>query len=260
MTAIRYPGATFIGPTVNRTDGAMSTVYGIALHIQQGTEAGSEAWFNNPAAQASSHLLNPKTGPLRQMVDFDDKAWAEVAGNAHWISIENEGYPGDSLTPSQVQNIADFYRWAHAEFGIPYQSTDDPNGRGLGWHGMGGAAWGGHYDCPGEPIKAQRAQIIALAQGGTSPAPQPAPKPVVLVPYPGHLLSFNPNVFSRDVQTFQTRMLDRGWTSIGSADGKFGPKTLAVVKAFQKEKGLVQDGIVGEKTWTAAFRTDNVTP
>ena len=35
------------------------------------------------------------------------------------------------------------------------------------------------------------------------------------------------------------------------ADGSFGPATLKAVKAFQKQKGLVVDGSVGEKTWAA---------
>src|ERR1051325_10169465 len=34
-----------------------------------------------------------------------------------------------------------------------------------------------------------------------------------------------------------------------SVDGVFGPATKARVKAFQASKNLVQDGIVGEKTW-----------
>jgi peptidoglycan hydrolase-like protein with peptidoglycan-binding domain len=39
------------------------------------------------------------------------------------------------------------------------------------------------------------------------------------------------------------------------ADGVFGPKTLAAVKAFQKSHGLKVDGLVGPKT-TAALREE----
>jgi len=56
-------------------------------------------------------------------------------------------------------------------YGVPAQITDDPNGYGLGWHGMGGAAWGNHPDCPGEPIKAQRQQILDRAIAINAGAP-----------------------------------------------------------------------------------------
>jgi hypothetical protein len=38
------------------------------------------------------------------------------------------------------------------------------------------------------------------------------------------------------------------------ADGSFGPKTEATLRQFQRHQGLVPDGIVGPKTWTALDR------
>ena len=38
-------------------------------------------------------------------------------------------------------------------------------------------------------------------------------------------------------------------------DGDFGPKTEAAVRAFQKEKNLAVDGIVGPLTWAALVLT-----
>ena len=37
------------------------------------------------------------------------------------------------------------------------------------------------------------------------------------------------------------------------AIGKFGPKTEAAVKAWQKANGLKDDGIVGDATWAKLF-------
>ncbi|GAB4338135.1 MAG: hypothetical protein OHK0047_28210 [Leptolyngbyaceae cyanobacterium] len=38
-------------------------------------------------------------------------------------------------------------------------------------------------------------------------------------------------------------------TDPGAIDGKFGPRTEAAVRAYQKKHGLVADGIVGDRTW-----------
>lgn len=162
------PGAVWIGPTVNENPGAEGTVYGLVLHIQQGTEAGTESWERDPASQVSSHFLTPKSGGLRQMVDTADKAWCEVAGNTHWISIECEGMSGEALTDAQVTACAQLLAWLHEAYAVPLAPASNPNAAtvaqgGLGYHSMGGAAWGGHYDCPGLPIIAQRALICARA-------------------------------------------------------------------------------------------------
>lgn len=53
-----------------------------------------------------------------------------------------------------------------------------------------------------------------------------------------------------DVRALQ-ELLNRLGFDCGTADGIFGPKTSAAVKAFQRTKGLEEDGVVGSKTWTA---------
>lgn len=250
----RYPNAAWRGPVPNENSGGMLAHYGLVLHIMEGTLDGTDSWFHNPAAQVSAHFGNPKGGGLVQWVDTDDKAWAEAAGNPYWVSVENEGNSGDSLTDSQVENLANLLVWLHGVHGVHLQVTDDVNTGGLAYHALGGAAWGGHYDCPGAPIIAQRPQIVARALeiAGT---PAPAGN---TPPWPGRYLDLTtPMMQGADVQTWQSRMSARGW-AIG-VDGWFGPQTNTVCRQFQQEKGLAVDGVVGPVTWSAAF-TLPVTP
>ncbi|MFB5191832.1 peptidoglycan-binding protein [Alicyclobacillus fastidiosus] len=68
--------------------------------------------------------------------------------------------------------------------------------------------------------------------------------------YPGHLIQYrDTGVYVKEVQQ---ELSEEGY-NIGTADGDFGPKTLAGVKEFQKAHGLTVDGIVGPQTWNALF-------
>ena len=142
----------------------MQSHNGVVLHIMAGTLSGTDSWFHNPKSQASAHFGVGKTGTIYQWVDTDDKAWAEVNGNPNWISIENEGKGGDSLTQAQIDACAKLFEWADDQYHFGLQVTSDVNGKGLGHHSMGGAAWGGHFDCPGDKIIAQKPAIIAKAK------------------------------------------------------------------------------------------------
>lgn len=94
-------------------------------------------------------------------------------------------------------------------------------------------------------------QRAYLWTGGT-PAPAPAPTPAGTAPaYPGYVLRYNPNDYDKNVATWQQRMAERGWDI--SADGYFGNQTLTVVRAFQTEKNLGTDGLIGPITWSAAW-------
>jgi len=54
-----------------------------------------------------------------------------------------------------------------------------------------------------------------------------------------------------DLRRWQQRMKDRGWTI--NPDGYYGSQTAGVVRAFQVEKGLGVDSLVGPETWAAAW-------
>ena len=101
----RCRAARWVG-TPNFTCGGMAgQPNGLTFHRTAGLMPGCLCWMQNPKAQASAHFLNPKVGQLLQLVDTADKAWAQVAGNHNWISVEHEGVPGDGgPTQNQMQN------------------------------------------------------------------------------------------------------------------------------------------------------------
>lgn len=83
----------------------------------------------------------------------------------------------------------------------------------------------------------------------------PKPSAVKVPAVPSRLL--RRGCVGSDVRKFQSRMRERGWRI--EVDGIFGPDTERVVIAFQKEKGLAVDGVVGAETWRAAWLAE-VTP
>ena len=55
----------------------------------------------------------------------------------------------------------------------------------------------------------------------------------------------------QDVRKVQRRLVDKGYKLI--VDGDFGSKTEALIKQFQKNKGLSPDGVFGPQTYRALF-------
>ncbi|MET9147295.1 peptidoglycan-binding protein [Streptomyces sp. NPDC004042] len=160
----KYSGAQWRPIPINYTKGGQSSVRGLVVHIMAGSLAGTESWFRNPAAEASSHFGTGKNGALYQWVDTANRAWAQANGNTSWLSIENEGQGGDALTSAQMDRVAEVFAWVHKVYGVPLQVASGTSGQGLGYHAMGGAAWGGHTSCPGVRIVAQLPEIVARAK------------------------------------------------------------------------------------------------
>ena len=77
---------------------------------------------------------------------------------------------------------------------------------------------------------------VRLLSEGAAVAEEPAaeePEPAPAVP---------------DEKAIQRALKNLGFYD-GAIDGKIGPKSLAAIKKFQEEHGLVADGKVGPKTW-----------
>jgi hypothetical protein len=72
-------------------------------------------------------------------------------------------------------------------------------------------------------------------------------------PLTRYLKLTSPYMKGNDVIQLQKKLLARGYSSVGAADGIFGKKTDAGVRQFQSDQGLKVDGIVGPKTWTALW-------
>jgi len=92
------------------------------------------------------------------------------------------------------------------------------------------------------------------AENDTRPwyiATTPAKPGTSYPPFPGRLITQPPVMAGNDVKVWQGQMAHRGW-KIG-VDGKYGPGSEAVCRAFQTQKHLGADGIVGPKTWAAAW-------
>jgi hypothetical protein len=174
-------------PCVNGTWGS-GAMQGVIMHTMVGNLPGTITVFNDPAYQASAHFGIDQEGGIHQFGPIGKGwiAWAQMAGNAAWYSIEHadNGNTENPLTQAQITASAQLVEALSAYAGFPLQVTDDVNGRGYGVHVMGGGAWGGHT-CPGPgPRAGQRQAILDLAAQIRNP---PLAPPVPPVP-PAHAL------------------------------------------------------------------------
>lgn len=67
--------------------------------------------------------------------------------------------------------------------------------------------------------------------------------------------AYHPGDAGQDIAAIQTQLNALGYDA-GGADGDFGDLTLQAVKAFQRDRGLEPDGIVGAATYRALMGRD----
>lgn len=178
---MRMAGVPYVGPPDGNWGGTIQRPpMGMVVHIAEGSFQGTIAWQKNPVADVSSYFVVSLLGEIVQVLDLDLMAWTQANGNPAWIGVENEGFHTGQFTPAQTTANARIFAWLTSLYpSIPYQVSNSPTVKGCGWHGMGGAAWGSHFDCPGPNNVALLPSIVAQAkqinEGGT-PVP-PASKP-----------------------------------------------------------------------------------
>jgi len=78
-------------------------------------------------------------------------------------------------------------------------------------------------------------------------------KPVSTYPYKAGTYMRKGWTDSKGVRLVQKRLNENGYRPKLEADGDFGIKTHRGVRWFQKNNGLMRDGIVGPKTWAKLF-------
>jgi len=242
----------------NYTKDGQGRVLGIVIHIMDGTLSGTQSWFDNSSAQASSHFGTGRIGGLLQWVDTKDRAWAQAAGNHDYLSIENEGRGGDELTPVQIESCAKVLAWASRTYGFKLQLAAKVGDEGLAYHALGGAAWGGHTSCPGARIVAQLNQILDLAKAindiplplSTKPTPKPTP---IYAPFPGAAFFKNGRKHPL-IAAMHKRLVAEGCGKYKSSTGAdtWGSGDKSSYAAWQRKvgySGSAADGVPGKKSW-----------
>ena len=91
------------------------------------------------------------------------------------------------------------------------------------------------------------------ADGAAVPTPSPTPVAGYVIP----TRTLRKDDTGDDVKSVQKRLIELGYKP-GSADGKYGEKTVEAVTAFQKKNGLTQDGKCGDQTTAALFSVNAV--
>lgn len=234
-----------------RGRGDVGKIFGVICHHTAGPKSG-----NMPSLNTIIEGRSDLPGPLAQLgLGRDGTCYVIAAGrcnhagtgswkglttgNSNFIGIEaeNTGLPGDSPWPEVQMNAyrhcvaailqhigqpVDFCA-GHKEYALPAGRKSDPN-----------------FD-----MNAFRLSVAAI-MSGTAPGPVliPAVEPTQPSGAPGR-----PTLRRGATGDFVTRLQQK--VGVALVDGSFGSKTEAAVRLFQRDHGLVPDGIVGPKTWAA---------
>jgi hypothetical protein len=256
MTVIESP---------NRYDGRISSIRLIVIHDGETQESGTAAegmanWFSRSSTRASSHTTHDSNSDIRCVYD-DDTAWCAPGANADGLHLELAGIAAQ--TPAEwadPYSIATMKRGASqaAEWSLKYNIpprwlTDaqlaDGVTKGFTTHVQVTRVFkrSNHTD-PGKsfPYETFMAFVIGYITGKV-PARQVPPVKRASVQVPSFHRVLRYGSAGPDVIILQKRLRARGWRI--AVDGDFGPVTRKIIIAFQREKGLGIDGIVGPVTW-----------
>lgn len=264
-------------------------VTGIVIHHVAGTNGRDYvANANSRNSHPTYHVAS--SGRVTGIVHPDRRPFSSgsIDVNAVTVEIDNsrtgDPWPVSDAALEAVASIIAHHANESIRSGhdaVKNKPGETQKGFWVSWHSQ--VARNG-TECPGQYVRDHIDSIIRRAneiKKGAKPTPKPKPKPVdpddVLGTPPKFPLPstwyFGPRsgpVYSvsgyhgnrygsaatmrSHLRTFQKQMQDRGWDfSDYGIDGLYGNETAGNTKAFQREKGLKVDGLIGPKTWAAAW-------
>lgn len=258
-------------PSPNHSSRAGSAVRLVVIHTAEGSTSIQSLgnYFANPDNQVSSHTgIDDTPNTVAEYVNRTQKAWTSANANPYSIQTELCAFAEWSAAqwashPTMLRNTALWIAEEAAQHDIPLvklsaTQAQDGRSKGVCGHIDLGAAGGGHWD-PGPNFP--WSDVMAMAGGAPEPAPGPTLPPGAAPAFPwpsGHYIGQpdpDPCCHSGQygdpdtshVRTWQAQMDARGWDL--AVDGSYGPQSQRVCEAFQEEKGLPCDGLVGVQTW-----------
>ena len=158
---------------VNQSSRGGATVRLLVLHSTESDNRAGKAdlkaladWFDNPAAQASSHVLTDADGNSARCVPDAEKAWTQAGFNPYCLSIEqigraSQGEWDDDELRETARWLAKWSREQKVPLVRGAVSGSSITRAGVVTHSQLGAYGGGHSD-PGEGYPVDR--VIELAK------------------------------------------------------------------------------------------------
>lgn len=230
------------------------------------------AYFQRDNIVLESHLYVDHLGHIEQYIDLDRQADANYKANVRAISVEtwDNGDPNhvpwnDAQMKALVNIAVQVHRLKHVPI-VQAPAWDKP---GMGGHTDYPNDWTNvrGKTCPGLARRPQVAVILnrakAIVDGHTTITSHPSSTstgtkaPSFPLP-PGHW--YGPasgggkaHDHGDGLKIWQAHMAKRGWKI--HPDGSYGNETGDVAEAFQREKHLVPDRLIGLASWNAAWTT-----